>query len=89
MDDLRKKGHGSSTAPTKIVDRRMVLENYFLSEAVAFSLGRYFTKLNLGSLLELTLIDNGLRDFGISKLLAGVSGQRTLKKLHISQNEVA
>lgn len=45
-----------------------------MSEAVAFSLGKYFTKLNLASLLELTLIDNGLRDLATSKLLAGISG---------------
>jgi hypothetical protein len=42
-------------APTKIVDRKLVLHNYFLSEPVAFSLGKYFTKLNVGSLLELSL----------------------------------
>lgn len=75
-------------APTKIVDRKLVLSNYFLSEPVAFSLGKYFTKLNAGSLLELTLFDNGLKDLATSQLLSGVSNQRTLKKLHIGKNEV-
>lgn len=56
---------------------------------MAESLGKYLTKLpNRDSLLELELCNNGLKDLSSSQLLAGVSKQETLKKLHISKNEI-
>jgi len=76
-------------APSKIVDRKLLLESYHLSDAVANSLGSYFTKLPANnSLQELTLVDNGLKDMATCQLLAGISSQRALRKLHISKNEV-
>ena len=60
-------------APTKIVDRKLTLSSYFLSEVVAFSLGKYLSRLTSGNLQELTLHENGLKDLSASQLLAGIS----------------
>lgn len=75
--------------PTKIVDRKLILDMYYLSEDVAKSLGKYLSQMSLlDSLVELELGNNGLKDGSLCHLLAGISQQKTLKKLHIAKNEI-
>jgi hypothetical protein len=44
--DMTNQGSYGSTTPNQIVDRKLSLISYFLNEAVAFSLGKYLSKLN-------------------------------------------
>lgn len=53
-----------TSAPAKIIDRKLTMHGYFLNEGTSLALGKYLNNITnpLKQLIELNLDNNGLRD---------------------------